>query len=538
MWYIVKTDFYREREAIDDLLRLDGVGEIYFPVSRRAMTEIGLPDDRHIRFKPIINGILFVYANSKEQLKAHLNARGYFLKDVEDRAASMTKRCQIEGNAHLFAPPAECANLDALLRRAMISDEDIYRYKVCIERSAANTDDIQIVDRSYAELVSDNDTVMITDGPFAGFTGVVKQVKSHGVKDRCLFFRLGNLCIKLSGVRRFCTVIIRESANGAKAQIPNMWRHIDFLTGRLQATSFPDSAQAALRSILFHYNKVSTLEECQTRLLRLSKGRASKAESHELASLADFLQQMDGREEGALKSLKRFFQSEDNSVATELDDLIPDMPLRPFLTPTSGIELPKDQNYVLFPHKGFTELIFRVNLMEDFHKVESGLLPKATDRQTAKVSDYTYYIHIALSDKVDGTGLTAMVNWGGFIHCYVHLSDEERSLFLANLEEKGYHETYRLLTHGHITHTSPVQAGFSVDIPDITLADITSQCCLHSSARHLPLSLVRSLHPVCQLVRSCIPAAVEFWQRQRFLEWRHLVQRFVLLHNLPLGEAE
>lgn len=49
-----------------------------------------------------------------------------------------------------------------------------------------------------------------------------------------------------------------------------------------------------------------------------------------------------------------------------------------------------------------------------------------------------------------------------------------------------------------------------------------------------PISLLRTFAPVAQLVRSCVPSAVEFWQRQRLLEWRHLIQHYVLLHNLPL----
>ena len=30
MWYIIKTDYYKEREAIKDLLQLDGITDIYF----------------------------------------------------------------------------------------------------------------------------------------------------------------------------------------------------------------------------------------------------------------------------------------------------------------------------------------------------------------------------------------------------------------------------------------------------------------------------------------------------------------------------
>lgn len=40
MWYIIKTDYYKERDAIKDLLRLDSIEDIYFPNSRPNLTDI------------------------------------------------------------------------------------------------------------------------------------------------------------------------------------------------------------------------------------------------------------------------------------------------------------------------------------------------------------------------------------------------------------------------------------------------------------------------------------------------------------------
>lgn len=41
MWYIIKTDYYKERDAIKDLLRLDSIEDIYFPNSRPKPEDIG-----------------------------------------------------------------------------------------------------------------------------------------------------------------------------------------------------------------------------------------------------------------------------------------------------------------------------------------------------------------------------------------------------------------------------------------------------------------------------------------------------------------
>lgn len=544
MWYIVKTDLYRERDAICQLLQLDGVDDIYFPNIRQEIAKIE-SDEKSVSFSSAISGILFVYAKNLEQLKKNLDFRGYF-NEQSGRVA---------GNAHVFSMNSKAESLDEILSHAAISDEEIYRYKVCIEQCAAHTDDIKIVGKNFAELVSENDTVMITDGPFVGQTGVIKQVKSHGVKDRCLFYGLGGLCVQLAGIRRYGVIVVRESAKGTKAQLPNTWRYIDYLLGKLQASFFADTASAALRHILEQYNKVKDVEKCQTLLLAEAKAQRTETQGRELALQALWLQQIGDEELGALKSLNRFFQSQDNSVSHELIDLIPDMTLRPFLTPTSGVEMPKSKNYILFRHNNFVELICRVNLKKEFQKAEhypalgitdvkggrytedgklKGKMRKGRPFQLS-AKEYVYYVHVGLMASKDGEGITAMVNWGEFTHRYLSLSEEERQVFLDDLSSKGYQETHRLLSEAQVQDESPTLSGFICHIPDVTLEGILARYERAEKFNQRPLSLLRTFVPVAQLVRRCIPSAVEFWQRQRLLEWRHLVQRFVLLHNLPLS---
>lgn len=185
MWYIVKTDFYKEQEAIKDLLQLDGIEEIYFPKIRQELPAIGEMTEKPVSFRPVVSGVLFVYAKDQKLLESHLDFRGYFLRPEEPVAEEIIsstrhRRERVIGNAHLFPVKSTPEKLDDMLRHAAISDEEIYRYKVCIEQSAAHIDDIKIVDNDYAELLSENDLVMITDGPFVGFTGIIKQIKTGG----------------------------------------------------------------------------------------------------------------------------------------------------------------------------------------------------------------------------------------------------------------------------------------------------------------------------------------------------------------------
>lgn len=551
MWYIIKTDYYKERDAIKDLLRLDSIADIYFPNSRPNPTDIGW-DKKKVSFRPVINGILFAYVKDVKLLLKDLNANGYFLQKEE---SPNDKRPQVAGNAHLFSLKGETEGLKSMLIHAKISDEEIYRYKVCIEQSAVHTDDIKIVGKDYAELAANNDIVMITNGPFVGYTGVIKQVKSHGVKDRCFLFSLGGFCVQLSGIRRYEVIVVKETPKGTKAQLPNTWRYIDQLQGRLQATYFADNSAAVLRNILEQYNKVKDTEKCQALLLEEAKQKQTEAESRELALQAVWLLQAKDDDLAALKSLSRYFQSTDNSVAYGLADLIPDTPLRPFLTPTSGVELPKGKNYTLLPHDGFVELIFRVNLKQEFQKAEHYPTLPIQDTHEGRFTDngklkgkmrkarpfrlspeeYIYYVHIGLRDNEDGTGMTAMVNWGEFAHRYHSLSHYERQAFLEDLLAKGYHHTHRLLSEASLHDEGPSLSGFTCHLPDIKTEDLLAQYEKSPKTARLPIALLRRLLPLRHLLRTCIPSAVEFWQRQRLLEWRHLIQRHVLLHNQPLG---
>lgn len=513
MWYIVKTDYYKEQEAIRDLQQLEAVGEIYFPVYRPKEENDTEGKAKGIRFIPVINGILFVYAASADGLKNHLNGKGYFLKKKDVGTSSDGIRRQVEGNAHLFGSSMDTDTLDDVLRLSAVPDEDVYRYKVCIEQRASHTEQIQIIDRSFNELVADNDLVQIVDGPFSGFTGVIKQVKSHGVKDRHLFFRMGNWCVSLSGVRRFNYIILRETSKGHKAQLTNTWRNIDFLTGKLQTAGFPDTASAALRNILFHFNHSSTTGQCRQALLTSANQQPTEDERRAMEQLAAYVLQMDHEELSALHSLKQYFQSKDNSVAQSLEQLIPDMSLRPFLTPISELNPPNGEKFSLLAHRGFSELLFRVDLTDFLHQAGEH-----------------YDIHIALRQN-RGEGVTAMVNWGEFAHRYICLTQEERTAFLADLRQKGYASTFALLTTQSITDITPYQSGFTVELPTIVLSDIWQQYTQFQSGDRIPYATLRGFLPLVQLIRICIPAAVEMWQRQRLLEWRHLVQRYVLLHR-------
>lgn len=62
--------------------------------------------------------------------------------------------------------------------------------------------------------------------------------------------------------------------------------------------------------------------------------------------------------------LANYFKADGGTLEHGLKELIPDIILRPFLTPTSGVTIPQEQDYAVLRHDGILEFILRCNLRE------------------------------------------------------------------------------------------------------------------------------------------------------------------------------
>lgn len=533
MWFIVKTDIYKEAEAKEFLLRQKGVKDVYLPIYRRK--SVNAQGQASYRFRPIINSILFVNISENPcknvadnnavaatcfpTLRTMVNDWGYFIQRYSDASVSgVPKAAMPASKVHLFCISPKTTSLEKIMAGARVSDKDVQRLRVYVEQLKDCVEDLKILDLPYQRLSEENDTVLITEGPYLGFEGVIKQVKEHGRKDRKLFFRIGNWCASIPNVRSFRHIIIREATGGVRASGVNAWRHVDRLVGRMQAFGFTGDASSRLRTVLKGLNRDVPLAEYTASLSADDSTRR-------------FLQSLSAAEEGCLISLSRYFQSADSSIDVGLEDMIPDISLRPFLTPTPGPDMPEGCDSVVVRHAGFTELILRTDLREYFTgpvRKACACLPdggiwqdgvKDIHRQESS-DEYVYYAHIGLFPGTEKGRLTAMVNWGGFLREYLNLDSEGRESVLSDMSAKGLVSVHRLLSGDggvSIYRQSEDVTGFSIDTPD------TEESIRKSALR---------------LVSACAPAAVEMWQSSRLVFWRRLVQRYVLLHKQPVGERE
>lgn len=489
MWYALSTELHHEEEARQLLTATEGVRDVYLPLCRRT-TRSANGQERH-SFRPTISGVLFAYVDDKD-LPPMLSEWGYLAKGIRLLRTAET--------------PHSTSNLIA---QARIPNRDIDRLRLYNDRLVEGMEELQILNTDFRLLEMENDTVAIVDGPLKGFEGIIKQVTTHGRKDRHLLFRVGDWTVRIPGVRSHRHIVVREAKQGNRVCHVNAWRHIDLLIGRLQAEIDADEAPRLLRTVLLGLNRGTQLADYITTL-------------PDDEPLKHFLCGLSTPEEAALLSLSHYFQSYDQSILAALADLLPDHRLRPFLTPTSGKEIPDGQDYTTLAHKEFTELILRLDLRPHFRRMvfTDGSF-QLTDATNQPAEDFTYYAHIALLPNADGS-VTALVGWNGFQRQYALLTDAERETFHANLLKFGYSHLHDLLTKSNDTQ-------FTRLVPD--LAGFTLQSGFDPTEVEL-LALARHLTDLTA------PAAVELWQGTRMLTWRQLLQRHVLLHKQPVREEE
>lgn len=138
--------------------------------------------------------------------------------------------------------------------------------------------------------------------------------------------------------------------------------------------------------------------------------------------------------------------------------------------------------------------------------------------------DYEYYAHFALVN-TDGGKVKAICSWGGFYDYYASQSSQEQEAFLRDLESKKYPRLLYLLTQSEYRFEKVNGiGGFSIE----TDIDYTNDIDAMAKAVAKAFSIQHSTFNIL------VSAAVEIWKGTRLLVWRQLLQRYVLLHKVPV----
>lgn len=514
MWFIVKTDVFSEQHSID-LLRekyKDIITDIYFPLGRKTYRKEN--GEVKVRFVPILQGMFFIRVENERRLARILSQYGYFMYkgvDFEPGTTELVERTFFT-KAHILCADSKQLPLDEIVKQARIPDEDMERFIYFNDKIADDIKGLSIIEKRYSDLVRENDTIRILSGPMAGWVGVIKQIKHKGKKDRHLLVRFGNnCCLSISNIRQYAMQIEHE----APSDSVGVWRAIDQMIGYLQMKEPSKNAGEMLRNLFMDYQeKLTVHRKSHTSDIAYSKMMANRMDARQ----QEILGYIDESMRKNFRILANYLPSDRSTLSQGLKELIPDVVLRPFLTPSSAI--PEGQGYRVLQHNDIIEFIFPCNLREFFRGKEYD----ADKYEPVFDEDYEYDAHFALLKTAEDK-VKIICSWGGFYDYYASQSKAEQERFLSDLEARKYPRLLHLLSESEY-HFEKVDGigGFSLDT-DIAYTDDMEEL---GRRTHEFFTLRPSLFT------ALTAAAVEVWQGARLLVWRKYLQRYVLLHKVPI----
>ena len=249
------------------------------------------------------------------------------------------------------------------------------------------------------------------------------------------------------------------------------------------------------------------------------------------------LTQMSGKEAELILNLIRYERDNPGYVKANWNKAS----LRPFLTPTSGIEMEEGKDEAELPHTGFTEIIRKVGITEEVY------YPSKEQEETVTT---TYYAHIGkaplscgeravnenghshpsplMGKAGEGLNFIFFANWDTFLHEYfltagkAHeklvggtVQDEKEDGKKAKLIEsfRNYAPTlYRVLTDS----SSPVKP-----IPDFTIGKTTLNVMAITTTDQEKGKdeLIKTCTDICKEINNTTHLAV--WRRYLRTVWLH-----------------
>ena len=373
-WFLVRTKPGHETELCALIERekskIRNILEVYCPTHTKVYVRRGDNEQR----LPLFDGYVFVLATQGTLVE--------FLREnnIEAYLRYNRKRTPDEKATACTIPESQM--------RAFRDYNENYADKVIV------------LERPYTDYAFNvktdepNEIVRVVDGPLAGQEGYI-----------CRFHRKKGLVFRVQGMipGSWLTVtypnvsdlrVVRlHNAEGDRLSIgTEKGRAIDLLVGILQACGYGERTQPLLYELMERLSvDLSLVALCK----QLQK-QGEKELSRRLGNLTS-------QEAELLINLARYEHDTPGYVKENWQKML----LRPFLTPTSGIELEEGKNETELPHKDFTEIIRKVDIAEEVYY--------PSRQEDGKVTT-TYYAHIGMTE-ADGN-LVLFANWDDFLRAY------------------------------------------------------------------------------------------------------------------------
>ena len=283
-------------------------------------------------------------------------------------------------------------------------------------------DKVIVLERPYTDYAFNaktdepNEIVRVVDGPLAGCEGYI-----------CRFHKKKGLVFRVQGMMPGCWLTVTypnasdlhavrlHNAEGDRLSIgTEKGRAADLLVGILQGCGYGERTQSLFYELMERLAADLSLEA----LCRHLQKQGEKV-------LADRLAKLTTKEAELLINLARYEHDTPGYVRENWPRII----LRPFLTPTSGIEMEEDKNEAELPHQDFTEIIRKLDITEEVYY--------PSRQEDGKITT-TYYAHIGMREEMEN--LVFFANWDDFLREYFLTAGKANEKLVSGKVQKVHNE--------------------------------------------------------------------------------------------------
>ena len=484
-WFLVCTKPGHEPELCALIEREKGkirnILEVYCPTHTKVYVRRGDNEQR----QPFFDGYVFVLATQ--------GALAEFLRDNDSGAYIWYNRKRTPDEKAVV-----CTVPESQMRAENYADKVI------------------VLERPYTDYAINaktdepNEIVRVVDGPLAGCEGYI-----------CRFHKKKGLVFRVQGIMpgSWLTVtypnasdlhVVRlHNAEGDRLSIgTEKERAVDLLVGILQGCGYGERTQAMLYGLMERLAADLSLEA----LCKHLQKQGEKA-------LTDRLAKLTTQEAELLINLARY----EHDTPGYVKENWPRITLRPFLTPTLGIEMEEGKNEVELQHKDFTEIIRRVDITEEVYypsRQEDGKITTA------------YYAHIGRME--DKSGFIYFANWDDFLRGYFLTAGKANEKLVSGKVQKVRNgitltETEKLIesfrNYAPTLYKVLTDADSAVKaVPNFKVGENTMNVlAIQSSAQDKEAAKD-------QLIKTCVRVCKEINTTNHLAVWRRYL-RTVWLHN-------
>ena len=476
-WYIVRTK-PRQEKAIVELLEKykaenSNILEIYAPA--RTTVDAGL--EKEAKKAPLFSGFVFVLATQKA------------LTDFLGRY-SMGEYIQYERKTEDGKKASVSVIPEEQMRQLKDYNENYPDMAIPLERP--------YTDYAFNPKTNEpNDIVKVIDGPLAGTEGYITKFR----RDKRLVYHLKGLDMAVSIPNIWSFHVVRvHNAEGDKQTLGTVKeRAVDLLVGMIQGCGYGDKTLTMLYGFVEELTfKPSLVDFCKS---LYKKGHKE---------LSQRFAKLNTKDAELILNLIRYERDNPGYVKSNWKRLI----IRPFLTPTSGVEFIEGQDEAQLQHKSFTEIIRKIDITEEVY------YPSKEEESTVAT---TYYAHIGIIQDEGNNTSTLFANWDYFLDEYYLTAGKANEKLVGGEQQKdklvdsfrNYAPTlYKVLTD-ESSKVKPIQS-FKIGEECLNVIAITNV----SNVEEAKNELIKTCVNICKEINTTTHLAV--WRRYLRTVWLHI----------------